>query len=56
LFSCKRNDEANTNPQLIIIFGIFMVSVGTYASVEGIIEDFQAGDVTSVFECASNGI
>ncbi|KAH8673985.1 transmembrane amino acid transporter protein [Xylariales sp. PMI_506] len=42
--------------QLIIITGIFFLTVGTYASVEGIIQEFEAGDVGSVFECASNGI
>ncbi|KAI0128468.1 amino-acid permease [Xylariales sp. AK1849] len=41
---------------LIILAGIFMLTVGTYASVEGIIEEFEAGSVGSVFQCASNGI
>jgi hypothetical protein len=45
-----------TFQQLIILAGIFILTVGTYASVEGIIEEFEAGDVGSVFQCASNGI
>ncbi|ORY69993.1 amino acid transporter [Pseudomassariella vexata] len=41
---------------IIVLTGIFFLTVGTYASVEGIIEEFEAGTVGSVFQCASNGI
>lgn len=40
----------------LIIVGIFFLSVGTYASVQGIIDSFEAGEVSGVFSCASNGI
>ncbi|PTB68506.1 hypothetical protein BBK36DRAFT_1113081 [Trichoderma citrinoviride] len=40
----------------IIIIGIFFLSVGTYASVQGIIDAFDAGSVHGVFSCKSNGI
>lgn len=41
---------------LIILIGIFFLSVGTYASVESIILEFESGAVRSVFSCASNGL
>ncbi|KAK6067643.1 neutral amino acid [Seiridium cupressi] len=41
---------------LIILTGLFFLTAGTYASVEGIILEFEAGTVGSVFQCASNGI
>lgn len=41
---------------LIIIVGIFFLTVGTYASVQGIIDSFEAGEVSGVFGCASNAI
>ena len=40
----------------IIIIGIFFLSVGTYASVQGIIDQFEADAVGGVFSCKSNGI
>ncbi|KAM7183603.1 amino-acid permease [Rhypophila sp. PSN 637] len=40
----------------IIIVGFFFLTVGSYASVEGIIDEFRAGTVGSVFSCASNGL
>ncbi|PTB74860.1 hypothetical protein M440DRAFT_1336728 [Trichoderma longibrachiatum ATCC 18648] len=40
----------------IIIIGIFFLTVGTYASVQGIIDAFDAGTVHGVFSCKSNGI
>jgi len=40
----------------IILVGIFFLTLGTYASVEGIIEAFEAGNVGSVFACASEGL
>ncbi|KAK3368674.1 amino-acid permease [Podospora didyma] len=41
---------------IIILIGLFFLTAGTYASVEGIIEQFESGSVGSVFTCASNGI
>lgn len=41
---------------VIILVGVFFLTVGTYASVQGIIDSFAAGDVTGVFSCASNAI
>ncbi|KAF4120036.1 to neutral amino acid permease [Geosmithia morbida] len=40
----------------LIAIGIFFISVGTYASVQSIIDSFEAGEVPGVFSCASNGI
>lgn len=40
----------------MIAIGIFFISVGTYASVQGIIDSFEAGTVSGVFSCASNAI
>ncbi|KAF5012728.1 hypothetical protein FDECE_1221 [Fusarium decemcellulare] len=41
---------------LLIFIGFFFLSVGTYASVQGIIDAYDAGTVRGVFSCASNGI
>ncbi|KAK7987980.1 alcohol dehydrogenase [Apiospora arundinis] len=41
---------------IIVLTGLFFLTAGTYASVEGIIEEFEAGTVGSIFQCASNGI
>ncbi|KAK4233509.1 amino-acid permease [Achaetomium macrosporum] len=41
---------------VIILIGIFFLSVGTYATVESIILEFESGAVGSVFSCASNGL
>ncbi|ETS76413.1 hypothetical protein PFICI_11800 [Pestalotiopsis fici W106-1] len=41
---------------IIIITGFFFLTAGTYASVEGILLEFEAGTVGSVFQCTSNGI
>ncbi|KAK8095346.1 transmembrane amino acid transporter [Apiospora kogelbergensis] len=41
---------------IIVLTGLFFLTAGTYASVEGIIEEFEAGTVGTVFQCASNGI
>lgn len=41
---------------VIILIGIFFLAVGTYASVQSIIDGFAAGQVGGVFACASNGI
>ncbi|KAK3301876.1 amino-acid permease [Chaetomium strumarium] len=40
----------------IILIGVFFLSVGTYASVESIILEFESGTVGSAFSCASNGL
>lgn len=41
---------------LIILTGLFFLTAGTYASVQGIIDEFAAGTVGSAFGCASNGL
>ncbi|POR32408.1 N amino acid transport system protein [Tolypocladium paradoxum] len=40
----------------IILTGVFFLGVGTYASVQGIIDSFDAGEVGGVFSCKSNGV
>ncbi len=40
---------------LIILTGVMFLTVGTYASVQGIIDSFEAHEVPGVFSCASNG-
>lgn len=41
---------------LIIIIGVYMLGVGTYTSVQSIIDSYAAGSVTGVFTCKSNGL
>lgn len=41
---------------ILIAIGIVFLTVGTYASVQGIIDQYDAGTVTGVFSCASNGL
>ncbi|KAM5352682.1 hypothetical protein ACJ41O_005404 [Fusarium nematophilum] len=41
---------------ILIAIGVVFLTVGTYASVQGIIDQFEAGAVSGVFSCASNGI
>ncbi|OLN96873.1 N amino acid transport system protein 2 [Colletotrichum chlorophyti] len=41
---------------IIILTGLLFLTAGTYASVEGIVEEFRAGTVGKVFTCASNGL
>jgi hypothetical protein len=41
---------------LIIIFGLFFLTAGTYASVQSIISSFEDHLVSGVFTCASNGL
>lgn len=41
---------------VIILIGFFFLSVGTYVSVQSIIDQFDSGSVGSVFSCASNGL
>ncbi|KAA6410786.1 MAG: N amino acid transport system [Lasallia pustulata] len=40
----------------IIIFGIFMLGAGTYASVDSIVLNYQAHTVGGVFTCMSNAL
>ncbi|TVY86630.1 N amino acid transport system protein [Lachnellula willkommii] len=40
----------------IIAIGLFFLSAGTYASVQSIINSYDAGTVGGVFTCASNGL
>lgn len=40
----------------LIACGVFMLTVGTYASVQSIIDEYAAGNVSGAFECDSNGI
>ncbi|KAI9750672.1 MAG: hypothetical protein M4579_006368 [Chaenotheca gracillima] len=40
----------------IIIIGLFFLGGGTYASVQSIINNYEAGAVSGVFTCASNGL
>lgn len=46
---------SNVLNALIILTGVMFLTVGTYASVQGIIDSFEAGEVAGVFSCASNG-
>ncbi|KAG5754737.1 hypothetical protein H9Q69_006114 [Fusarium xylarioides] len=41
---------------ILIAIGIMFLTVGTYASVQGIIDQYEAGTVAGVFSCASNGL
>lgn len=41
---------------VIIVVGVFFLTVGTYASVQGIIDSFRDGSVGGVFSCKSNAI
>lgn len=40
----------------IILIGIFFLTAGTYATVQGIIEEFESGALGSVFSCASKAL
>ncbi|KAH7325777.1 transmembrane amino acid transporter protein [Stachybotrys elegans] len=40
----------------IILIGVFFLTVGTWASVQGIIDEYDAGTVNGAFSCASNGL
>ena len=40
----------------IVLVGVFFLTLGTYATVEGIIEAFEDGSVGSVFACSSSGL
>ncbi|KAJ3577999.1 hypothetical protein NPX13_g2571 [Xylaria arbuscula] len=41
---------------IIILTGIFFLTAGTYATIQGIIDEYAAGTVGGPFSCASNGI
>lgn len=41
---------------VIIVIGLFFLTAGTYASVQSIVDAFDAGQVGGVFTCASNGL
>lgn len=41
---------------LIIMTGVFFLTAGTYATVQGIINEYALGTVGSAFQCTSNGI
>lgn len=41
---------------VIMLTGVMYLTLGTYVSVQGIIDAFEAGEVPGVFSCASNGI
>lgn len=40
----------------IILVGVFFLTVGTYATVQSIIDSFHLGTVGTAFTCASNGL
>jgi hypothetical protein len=53
----KVTDLAGNILNLVLIaIGIVFLTVGTYASVQGIIDQYAAGTVSGVFSCASNGL
>ncbi|KAI1432343.1 amino acid transporter [Xylaria sp. CBS 124048] len=41
---------------MIILIGVFFLTVGTYVTVQGIIDEYATGLVGRPFSCASNGI
>ncbi|KAK0754847.1 N amino acid transport system protein [Schizothecium vesticola] len=41
---------------VIILIGLFFLTAGTYVSVVGITDAFEAGTVGSVFSCANRGV
>lgn len=41
---------------IIILIGVLFLTVGTYTSVQSIMDNFAAGTVGGVFTCADNGI
>ncbi|KAI0526495.1 amino acid transporter [Xylaria bambusicola] len=41
---------------IIILTGLFFLTAGTYATIQGIIDEYEAGTVGRPFSCASNGI
>ncbi|MCJ1474656.1 hypothetical protein MMC13_003316 [Lambiella insularis] len=41
---------------VIIVIGLFMLTVGTYASVQSIVDGYRQASFGGVFSCASNGL
>lgn len=41
---------------IIILTGFLYLTLGTYVSVQGIIDQYEAGNVGGVFSCKSNGL
>lgn len=41
---------------VIILIGFFFLTLGTYASVDGIVQEFHSGNVGKVFACSSSGL
>lgn len=41
---------------VLILTGFLYLTLGTYVSVQGIIDQYAAGNVRGVFSCASNGL
>ncbi|KAF4451158.1 hypothetical protein F53441_5857 [Fusarium austroafricanum] len=41
---------------VIMLTGVLYLTLGTYVSVQGIIDQFKAGTVRGVFSCKSNGL
>jgi heme/copper-type cytochrome/quinol oxidase subunit 2 len=41
---------------IIVLIGVLFLTLGTYVSVQGIIDQFEAGTVGGVFTCKSNGL
>lgn len=39
----------------LVILGIFILGVGTYASVQSIINSYATGSIKSPFSCGDNG-
>ncbi|KAJ4178949.1 hypothetical protein NW767_014732 [Fusarium falciforme] len=40
----------------LILIGFLYLTLGTYVSVQGIIDQFKEGNVSGVFSCRSNGL
>lgn len=41
---------------ILILVGFLYLTLGTYVSVQGIIDQFREGNVSGVFSCRSNGL
>ncbi|RYC63242.1 hypothetical protein CHU98_g2964 [Xylaria longipes] len=41
---------------IIILTGVFFLTAGTYATIQGIIDEYEGGSVGKPFTCLSNGI
>lgn len=40
----------------LILIGFLYLTLGTYVSVQGIMDQFKEGNVSGVFTCRSNGL